>query len=72
MSSKLAKVSVNIKQTSYFAKLLCVIYGTPCHRIGHEVLPTQPLPREAEVFPRGGKYPKDLSLSILLAYLQPV
>ena len=30
------------------------------------------LPREAEDFPRGGKYPKDVPLSTFLAYLQPV
>ena len=35
---------------------LFVTYGTLCHAIGHQVLPTQPLPRETEVFPRGGKY----------------
>ena len=29
-------------------------------------------PREAEDFIRGGKYPKDMSLPTLLAYLQPV
>ena len=32
----------------------CVTYRTPCHAIGHQVLSTQPLPREAEDFPRGG------------------
>ena len=31
----------------------CVTYGMPCHAIGHQVLPTQQLPREAEDFPRG-------------------
>ena len=30
----------------------CVTYRTPCHAIGHQVLPSQPLPREAEDFPR--------------------
>ena len=34
----------------------CVTYRTPSHGIGHQVLPTQPLPREAEDFPRGDKY----------------
>ena len=32
-----------------------VTYGALCHSIGHQVLPTQPLPTEAEGFPRGGK-----------------
>ena len=34
----------------------CVTYRTPCHAIGHQVLHTQPLPREAEDFPRADKY----------------
>ena len=34
----------------------CVNYGTLCHAIGLQVLPTQPLPREAEDLPKGGKY----------------
>ena len=33
-----------------------VTYRTLCHAIGHQVLPTQPLPREVEDFPRGEKY----------------
>ena len=33
----------------------CVTYGRLCHSISHQVLPTQPLPREAQDFPRGGK-----------------
>ena len=36
----------------------CMTYRTPCHSIGHQVLPAQPLPREAEDFPRGDKYIK--------------
>ena len=36
----------------------CMTYGKLCHAIGHQVLPTQPLPKEAEDFPRGNKYPK--------------
>ena len=32
------------------------------HSIGRQVLPTQPLPREAEDFPRDGKYSKDVPL----------
>ena len=38
--------------------LLCsagVTYRTLCHTIGHQVLPTQPFPREAEDIPKGGK-----------------
>ena len=34
--------------------------------------PNAPVPREAEDFPRCGKYPKDVPLSTFLAYLQPV
>ena len=34
----------------------CASYGTPCRSIAHQLLPIQPLPREAEDFPRGGKY----------------
>ena len=33
---------------------------------------TQPVPREAEDFPMGGKYPKDGPLLTFLAALQPV
>ena len=44
----------------------CVAYRTPCHSTGHQVLPTQPLPREAEDFPRGGKHSKHV---LLLTYL---
>ena len=49
-----------------------VTYRTPCYAIDHKVLPTQPLPREAEDFPRGGKYPKDVRLPTCLDYLEPV
>ena len=34
--------------------------------------PIQPLPRKAEDFPRGGKYPIYVNLPTFLAYLQPV
>ena len=34
----------------------CVTYRTLCHAIGHQVLPTHPLPREAEDFPRGDRH----------------
>ena len=37
-----------------------------CHAIGHQELPTQPLPRKAEDFPRGGYYPEDASLATSL------
>ena len=55
--------------------LLCsirVTYGTPCQAISHEVLPTQPLPREAEYFLRGDRYPKHVSLLSYIACLQLV
>ena len=47
-------------------------YRTPCHSIGHQVLPTQPLPREAEDFPCGGNHSKHVLLLTYLARLQPV
>ena len=40
----------------------CVTYGTSCHAIGHQVLPTQPLPREAEDFLGGDKYSNHVPL----------
>ena len=46
-----------------------VTYGTPCCSIGHQVLPTQSLPREAEDFSRGSKYPKHVPLPAHLDYL---
>ena len=45
---------------------------TLSHVIVHQVLPTQPLPSEAEDFPMGGKYPKDVPVPTFLANLQPV
>ena len=48
----------------------CVTYGTLFHVIVNQVLPTQPLLREAD-FPRGGKYPKDVPLPKYLHYLDP-
>ena len=48
-----------------------VTYETTCHAIGHQVLPTQPLPREMEAFPRGGSYPKNVPRPTYLASLQP-
>ena len=50
----------------------CVIYGTPCHVIGHQVLPTQPLTREAEDLPRGCKLHEDVPLPTCLDCLQPI
>ena len=40
----------------------CMTYKTPYHAFGHQVCPTQPLPRHAEDFPRGGKYTKNVPL----------
>ena len=44
----------------------------PCHAIGHQVLSTLPLPKEAEDFPRGGKHPKDVRVPKCLDCLQPI
>ena len=44
----------------------CVTYGTSCCSIAHQLLPTQPLPREARDFTRGGKYVKQVPLSTYL------
>ena len=41
-------------------------YRSPCHASGHQVLPTQSLPMEAEDFPRDGKHSKHV---LLLKYL---
>ena len=49
----------------------CVTYRTPCHAIGHLVLPTQPIPREAEDFPRGDKYFKHVPALTYLIYFSP-
>ena len=38
----------------------CVTYETPCHTIGNQALPSQPLPREAEDFPRAGNRSKHM------------
>ena len=48
----------------------CVTYRTLCHAIGHQVLPTQPLPREVEDFPRGDKYFKHVPPTYLI-YFSP-
>ena len=49
----------------------CVIYGTLCHAIGHQVLPTQPLLREAEDFSRGDKHFKHVPPLTYLICLSP-
>ena len=46
----------------------CVTYKTPCHAIGHQVLHTKPMPREAEDFPRDDKYFKHVPLLTYLIY----
>ena len=48
-----------------------VTYRTPCHSIGHSVLPTQPLPREAQDFPRCDKYFKHVPPLTYLIYFSP-
>ena len=50
--------------------ILCVTYWTLCHVIGYQVLPTQPLSREAAGFPRGGKYFDHVPLLTQLIYFQ--
>ena len=49
----------------------CVTYRTPCHAIGYQVLPTQPLPRAAEDIPRGDKYFKHVPPLTYLIYFSP-
>ena len=49
----------------------CVTYKTLCHAIGHQVLPTQPLPREVEDFPRGDKRFKYVPPPTYLIYFSP-
>ena len=54
---------------------LCSTYVTcriPYHASSHQVLPTTPLAREAEDFPRGGNHSKHVPLLIYLAWLQPI
>ena len=45
----------------------CVTSGTPDEAIDHQVLPTQPLLREAEDFPGGINHSKHMSLLTYLA-----
>ena len=49
----------------------CVTHGMACHAIGHQMLPTQLLPREVEDFPRGVKYFKHLPLLTCLTFFSP-
>ena len=49
----------------------CVTYRMLCHAIGHQVLPTQPLPREVEDFPRGDKYFTHVPPPTYLIYFSP-
>ena len=49
----------------------CVTYGTLCHAIGHQVLPTQPLSREAEDFSRGDRHFKHVPPLTYLICLSP-
>ena len=49
----------------------CVTYRTLCHAIGHQALPTQPLPREVENFPRGDKHFKHVLPPTYLIYFSP-
>ena len=60
--------SVRLPLVTYLSlSSTCVTYRTPCHSIGHQVLPTQPLPREAEDFPRGGNHSEHVPLLTYLA-----
>ena len=49
----------------------CMTYRMLCHAIGHQVLPTQPLPREVEDFPRVDRYFKHVPPPTYLIYLSP-
>ena len=57
--------------TLLLTDLQCVTYWTPCHANDHQALPTQPLHREAEHFPRDGTYPKHVPFPRYLLYLHP-
>ena len=48
-----------------------VTYETLCHAIGRQVLPTQPLPREAEDLPRGDRHFKHVPPLTYLICLSP-
>ena len=49
-----------------------VAYKTPCNVSGHQALPTQPLSREAEDFPKDDNHSKHVPLLTYLARLQPI
>ena len=64
--------SVRLPLVTYLS--LCstsVTYRTPCHASGHQVLPTQPITREVEDFPRGDKYFKHVPPLTYLIYFSP-
>ena len=64
--------SVRLPMATYLSLCsTCVTYRTSCHAIGCQVLPTQPLPREAEDFPRGERYFKHVPPLTYLIYLSP-
>ena len=44
-----------------------VTYSIPCHASGHQALPSQALPKEAEYFPMGGNHSKHVPLLTYLA-----
>ena len=50
----------------------CVTYRMWCHASSHQVLPTEPSPRETEDFPWCGNHSKHVSLLTCLAWLQPI
>ena len=50
---------------------ICVTYGTSCRAIGHQVLPIQPLPTEAEDLPKGERSFKHVPSFTYLIYLSP-
>ena len=50
----------------------CVTYRMPCHCSSHQLLPTQPLPREAGDFPRGGSHSKHVPLLTYLTWLKSI
>ena len=49
----------------------CVTYRMPCHVIGHQVFPSQPIPREAEDFSWGDTYFKHVPPHTYLIYFSP-
>ena len=46
-------------------------YGTLCHAIGHQVLPTITLPREVEDLCRGDRFFEHVSPLTYVIYLSP-